>query len=314
MSKFLFMFPGVGSQCVGMGKYFYDNFNIARETVEEANDVLKIDIADLCFSGSEKEALGKLGNSQLALVTIGVATARVFQQEVKQQANYCIGHSLGEYTALCCAGVLSLHDCLKIVQERGRILSHAASSMGGIMAWVINLDYKIVIDVVEKCFQEGDRIYISAFDSPTQSSISGPKETVIKVGRLLEKEGAIVYPLNLSGPFHSPHMQDSAQQIKRVLQNYRFHDALCPVIANCNAQPYTMEKVVENLSLQLSHPILWQDTLQYLLDQGVDTAVEMGPDKVLKHLLQGNTSQIKPYSMEKEKDLKQLIDTFANAL
>jgi len=311
MKKIAFMFPGVGSQCVGMGKYFYDNFQIARQTFEEASDTLTVDFTRLCFSPSEAKELEKLENSQLALLSVSTASARVFEQEIGIEPRYCLGHSLGEYSALCCAGSLALSDALVIVKERGRILSRAASTMGGIMAWVINLETKVVEKVIAESSGEGDEIFISAYDSPTQSSISGPRDTVVRVGRKLEKEGAIVYPLKLSGPFHCPLMAEAAEKIKPVLQQVTYRTPRYPVIANRNAAVYPEEGVVDNLSMQLVHPVRWQASIQFLLDRGIDTAVEVGPDKVLKHLMKNNTADIETFSFENAGDFSLLKKTFS---
>ncbi|MGD2087716.1 MAG: ACP S-malonyltransferase [Candidatus Aminicenantes bacterium] len=300
MKKMVFMFPGVGSQHLGMGQYFYDHFKIVRETFEEASDVLKLDVTHLCFSKTEEKKLSQLESSQAALLVVCVAFFRVYMQELGITPQYCLGHSLGEYSALCCAGVFDLKDALMVVKERGRILSEAASTMGGIMAWVINLDYQIVERVIKQgnAGQDGNSVFISAYDSPTQSSISGPRDAVLTIGRKLEKEGAIVYPLKLSGPFHSPLMVEAAEKIKSVLCQFTFRPLQFPVIANRNAAPYTEDMVVDNLSLQLSHPIRWRDSIKYLLDQGIETAVEIGPDRVLKHLMKNNTNTIRVFSFE----------------
>ncbi len=300
------MFPGVGSQCVGMGEFFYDNFKVARDTFEEAGEVLAMDFTRLCFSKSEEKELSKLENSQLALVVVGVATFKVLAGELGIEPRCCLGHSLGEYTALCSAGVLLLNDTLLIVKERGKLLSQAAATMDGIMAWIINLDTRVVDRVVAENTGKGVTLFVSAYDSPTQSSISGPRDSVLTVGRQLEKEGAIVYPLKLSGPFHSPLMRDAVEKIKSVLKRYNFNGPRYPVIANRDAGLYSGENVVDNLSLQLTHPILWRSSLQLLVDQGVDMAVEVGPDKVLKHLMVNTTSAVTPYSMENAKDLDKL--------
>jgi [acyl-carrier-protein] S-malonyltransferase len=310
MKKKVFIFPGVGSQHVGMGKEFFENFKAARETFEEACDVLKVDFVKMCFSDEGKEELNKLDNSQLALLTVSVATYRVYMKEVGGSPQYCMGHSLGEYSALCSARVIRFPDALAIVKQRGRILGEIAAAHEGIMAWVINLDNKIVEKICGKSLAEGREIYVSAYDAPKQSSISGPRDTVIAVGRELEKEGAIVYPLKLSGPFHSPFMARAGEELKGILEQYKYRESVYPVIANHNAGLYKDENsVVENLSLQLSKPIRWQASVEYLLKQGVELAVELGPDRVLKHLMQNNTDAIRTFSLGNMKDLKVIKTT-----
>lgn len=307
MKKMVFMFPGVGSQCTGMGKDFYENFKIARETFEEASDVLNVDFCRLCFSTAAKTELAELENSQIALLTVSTATHRVYMEEIGLVPQYYLGHSLGEYSALCSAGIIEFAQALKVVRERGKILKKAAATMDGMMAWVINLDSNITGKLCRESFDKGENIYISAYDSPTQSSISGSKQAVMTVGRKLEKEGAIVYPLKLSGPFHCPLMEKSAEQMKAILNRCEYRTPGYPVLANRDAQLYQdKESVVNNLSLQLVQPIRWQASIDYLLKQGITCAVEMGPDKVLKHILKNNTSSIAMSSLGNIKDLEMI--------
>lgn len=306
MRKKVFMFPGVGSQHVGMGKEFYDNFKVARNTFEEAGDVLSIDLAKMCFETASKEELSGLVNSQAALLAVCVAIYRVYLQEVGAYPDYAVGHSLGEYSALCSSGVLKFADALIIVKQRGIILDNTAAAMDGLMAWVINLDNKIVENLCKDYSKEGEEIHVSAFDAPTQCSISGLRADIMKVGERLVNRGAIVYPLNLRGPFHSPYMKNAAQQMKTLLQQFEYGEPAFPVIANQNALPYekNRENVITNLSQQLVCPLRWQNSLEYLVNRGIKTAVEVGPDKVLKLIAKNNTPSISTYSLENLKDLE----------
>jgi [acyl-carrier-protein] S-malonyltransferase len=305
MKRIVHMFPGVGSQHTGMCKEFYENFKIVREVFEEGCDVLKTDLVKMCFSSQEKERLSMLENSQIGLLTVSVAISRLYMEEVGIVPRYCMGHSLGEYSALCCAGVIKFRDALCIVKERGDILAEVAATYNGIMAWVINLDNKIVETICAESPDRGKEIYVSAYDAPTQSSISGPKEVVFEIGKKLEKEGAIVYPLKLTGPFHSPWMKRAADRLKAVLERYEYNQPGYPVIANHNAMLYeSKESVVDNLSLQLINPVRWQDSVRHILEQGIEFAIELGPDKVLKHLLKNNTDLILTFSLGNMNDLK----------
>lgn len=307
MEDLVILYPGVGSHHVGMGKYFYDNFKIARETFEEAGEVLKQDMVRLCFTGEKKDELETLENSQTALLTASMAAYRVYMAEVGVKPRYAAGHSLGEYSALSAAGAIGFPEALEIVRQRGMILKQAAAAMDGIMAWVINLEYKTVEKIIAESQNQGEKVYISAIDSPVQTSISGIKSAFMKLARKLEKEGAIVYPLRMSGPFHSPLMEEVVPRMKAVLRRYKFENARYPVIANQDARPYNgKDGMVENLALQLIRPIRWKDTIRGLEDQGITTAIEMGPDKVLKHLMKNNTAAITTYSMENGGDLEKI--------
>jgi len=307
MNKIAFLFPGVGSQYVGMSKTLYDNFKVFKETIEEAGDILKQDLASLSFSKDKKEELGRLENAQLILLTFSTAAYRVYMREIGIQPHYCMGDSLGEYSALCSAGVIQFPDALQLVQQRGSILKEVSAKIDGTMMWVINLDSKIVEDLCREVSKPGREIYVSAYDSPTQSSISGYTDVLMKTAKELEQKGAIVYPLKLSGPFHSPLMKEAAERMKAVLGQYEYKNPQYPVIANRSARPYAdAESVVENLSLQLISPISWQPSIEFLLQQEVRIAVEIGPKNVLKFLMAKNTDAIRVYTTDNQKDLESI--------
>lgn len=305
MKKIAFLFPGVGAQYVGMAKTLYDNFKIFKETIEEAGDILKIDFVSLSFSKDKKEELDRLEIAQLALITFSTAAYRVYMREIGIQPHYCMGHSLGEYSALCGAGVIQFSDALELVQQRGLILKEVSSGIDGTMMWVINLDSKIVEEVCREASKQGKEIYVSAYDSPNQTSISGHTDVLMKTAKELEQKGAIVYPLKLSGPFHSPLMKEASERMTAVLRQYEYKNPKYPVIANRNAQLYTdAESVVDNLSLQLISPIYWRASVEFLLQQRIEIAVEIGPKNVLKFLMAKNTDAIRVYTTDNQKDLE----------
>jgi len=305
MNKLVFVFPGVGSHHVGMGKKFYDEYDIVRQTFEEAGDVLHMDMAKLCFDASQKKVLDTLEHSQTALVTLSTAMYRVYRQEIGVLPHYFTGHSLGEYSALCCAGVIQFQDALQLVLQRGLIIKEVSASLDGTMMWVINLDTSFVDQECRKLAKEGETVYVSAFDSPTQSSISGSNESVMKAAKMMEKAGAIVYPLKMSGPFHSPLMKEAAARMKSLLNTFTYNEPERPVMANCTAQPYSCaSEVTQLLSQQLVSPIRWQPSLTYLQEQGVTAALEIGPKEVLTFLIRKNTPHIRSLAMAKDQDLK----------
>jgi len=307
MRKMVFMFPGVGSQYVGMGKVFHDNFKIVRDTFEEAGDVLNADIAGLCFTPEKKKYLARLENSQTALLTLSTATFRVYMEEVGIEPRFCMGHSLGEYSALCCAGVIRFPDVLELVRQRGLIVNEVSASITGTMAWVINLDNKIVEDICGEHSTDEEMVVISAYDSSHQTSISGHTPALLTAAKELEKAGAIVYPLKFSGPFHSPLMKPAAEQMGALLKKYEYRAPRYPVIANRNARPYEGEEsVIENLTQQLISPIRWKASTEYLEEQGVEIAVEVGPKDVLKFLMKKNSRTIRTYTLDNPNDLQRV--------
>lgn len=298
-SKIALVFPGVGSQHTNMAKSFYDNSQVARETFEEASDTLKMNMAEICFLKDSANKLNEIDISQLALVTTSMAIYRVFLKEIELYPSYCLGHSLGEYSALCAGGVVEFSDALQIVKQRGKIIKETVSSCDGTMIWVINIENKTVEEVCEEYSKSGSEVYISAYDSPTQCSVSGNNDAIKKLTQSLESRGAIVYPLKMSGPFHSPLMIRAANEIKTVLQEYLYNPPKCHVISNYSALPYTgAESVIDNLTKQLISPIRWQESVTYLVDKNVKNVIEIGPKDVLKFLIKKITPLLTPYSFK----------------
>lgn len=305
MKNIALVFPGVGSQYTGMGKSFYDKFKVVQDAFEEASDTTALHLADLCFSPQQEKQLSRLEYSQLALLTISTAAYRLLQQEVGIPAQYALGHSLGEISALCCAGIIRFSDALSIVQQRGVLINETIAALDGTMAWVINLEGALVEAICRTYSSEGKAVFVSAYDSPNQTSISGHTPAIMEVARKLEEAGAIVYPLKMSGPFHSPLMQEAAERMEAVVARLEYGTASFPVIANQHALPYTdKQSVVENLSLQLIRPVRWRPCLEYVIAQGVNTAIEVGPKNVLKFLIEKNTDRIATFSLDTLKDLE----------
>ncbi|GGA37479.1 hypothetical protein GCM10007416_07990 [Kroppenstedtia guangzhouensis] len=305
MSSLVFMFPGVGSHYPGMGKYFYDHFSIARETFEEASDTLGTDMAALCMNKSRKADLDKLENSQTALVTVSVAAFRVFEQEIGLQPDAMLGYSLGEYSALCAAGAIGLADVLKLVHERGVIVSEHASSIDGTMAWVTNLAPEVVEQICMEVMATGEKVYVSAYDTPQKTSISGSKAAIRLAGEKVVEHGGIAIPLQMSGPFHSPLMQPAADRYRKRLLDVKMQPPAVPVVANQNGLLYDDAKsVLDNLYWQLVRPVRWLDSLRYLIREGMTTAVEVGPKDVLKYLMHAIDPNLSVCTYEKEKDIR----------
>lgn len=309
--KIALVFPGVGSQHTNMAKSFYDNAQVARETFEEASDTLKMNMAEICFLKEYADKLNDIDISQLALVTASIAIYRVFVKEMGLSPSYCLGHSLGEYSALCAGGVVEFTDALQIVKQRGRIIKETISLYDGTMIWVINIDKNTVKEVCEDHAESGSEVYISAYDSPTQCSVSGNNNAIKKLTQSLESRGAIVYPLKMSGPFHSPLMVRAADEMKAVLQKYGYNPPECDVISNYSTLPYTgVESVIDNLSKQLISPIKWQESVTYLVENNVKYVIEIGPKDVLKFLIKNITPLLTSYSFNNFK----LCDELRNML
>jgi [acyl-carrier-protein] S-malonyltransferase len=214
-----------------------------------------------------------------------------------------MGHSLGEYSALCAAGVLSFPQALELVRRRGEIIKEVSAALDGTMMWVINLEVEKVVEICGAVCAPGNEVYVSAYDSPAQASISGRSAAVKTAARQMEQAGAIVYPLKFTGPYHSPLMAGAAARMAEVLGQYRFAEVQYPVIANRTARPYEgKSSVAQNLAQQLVSPINWRNSIAYVLEQGVKIAAEIGPKDVLKFLAKKNSDRLDAFAVDKDED------------
>ncbi len=310
MSKIAFIFPGQGSQYVGMGKSIFENFQIAREVFEEANDSLGFDLKKLCFEGNLDE-LSKTENTQPAILTTSFSAFKVFMQEVGINPSLCAGHSLGEITALSCSGAIKFSDAVKIVRQRGKFMQEAAAMGMGVMAAISGMDVTLIREECEKASTADDIAVISNYNSPDQTVISGNKNAVNKACENLSSLGAKVIPLNVSAPFHSPIMTSAATKLEEELKKYSFSEMKYAVVSNVDAKPYqNLNEIVDRLKAQMIMPVQWQESIKYLVAQGIETAIEIGPKNVLTKLMAKNAGSIKAYSCEKENEIIDLKNSF----
>ncbi|MCX7920712.1 MAG: ACP S-malonyltransferase [Clostridia bacterium] len=308
MNKIALLFPGQGSQYVGMGKALDENFSIARQTFEEANDILQFDLQKLCFEGDIEE-LTKTENTQPALLAASVAAFRVYMKEYDLKPSFMAGHSLGEFSALTCAGAIEFKDALRIVRQRGIFMQQAVALGTGSMAAVSSLDKSVIEYECRKFSEDGQVVVVSNYNSPAQTVISGHKNAVQTVSDKLAALGGRVIPLKVSAPFHSPLMKPAAEKLAVEMNKYKFNEPLCPVISNVSALPYEGSgQIVESLAAQITAPVRWQESVEYIQNQGVDIAIEMGPQTVLKNLVKKIAPSIKIFSFDKEEDKKALKD------
>lgn len=288
MEKIAFLFTGQGSQYIGMGKSLYDEFNIAKQTYEEASDVLGFDLKKVCFEGSISD-LSKTENTQVALLTNSVSAFRVFTKEIGIRPQFLAGHSLGEYSALVCAGVLNFSDGLQIVRKRGLLSQEIINSDIGAMTIVDGLPIEVVQEECENYSTDSKFVKINCYNAPTQVTIAGHKELVEKIEeRLLELDGQIT-PLLMSAPFHTPLMENAALQLKNELVKYTFKQSRYPIVSNGSVLPYSSpERISDQLVKQMTKQVRWKNTMEFLDRYGVTLAIEMGPQKILTNLVQLN--------------------------
>lgn len=285
MSKVAFIFPGQGSQYPGMGKDLADNFAVARQVFEEANDRLGFDVAKLCFEGPESD-LKLTANTQPAILTVSVAAQRVMASESGLVADYAAGHSLGEYSALVCAGALAFADAVATVRQRGLFMQEAVPVGVGTMAAIIGLDRPVLEEVCQLA-AEGEVVAPANFNSPGQVVIAGHVAAVERAMALAKDKGAKrALPLPVSAPFHCSLMVPAAERLAKVLEAVAIGAMALPVVSNVEAQANSDAlRVKELLVAQVSAPVRWEESVQHMAAAGVERFVEIGPGKVLSGLV-----------------------------
>lgn len=283
MKKRLFLFPGQGSQYVGMGKDFYEKSQAAREIFKMADDVLGYSLSRLCFEGPEDE-LRLTSNTQPALLTISYIAYHL----LGIKPDVAAGHSLGEYSALLAAGSLIFEEGLKLVTNRGRYMQEASPPGIGTMAAVIGVDHKIITEALNTI--KSGVVQVANWNSEEQIVIAGEKAAVEEALAIIKAPRSVF--LQVSGPFHTVLMKPAADRLKADLDKIVFKDPEFPVISNVTASEIlTADQAKESLSRQITSPVLWYPSMQKVADLRIDEAVELGPGKVLTGLLKRIASQ-----------------------
>jgi [acyl-carrier-protein] S-malonyltransferase len=299
--KVAHVFPGQGSQSVGMGYKLYQSSHKVREVFEEADEALKFPISRLCFDGPEEE-LRQTINAQPAIMLVSVACLRAASElNNTMKPAFVAGHSLGEYTALVAANVLRFTDAIKLVRERGRLMQEAGQIKPGGMAAVIGLDEAALREI---CRESGAEI--ANFNCSGQIVISGSKEAIARAAELAKARGARrVVPLQVSGAFHSSLMQPTVEGMAQAISQIKFNTPEVPIVVNSTAQPVTTaEAVKEELLRQLCHCVQWQPSVEYMLGEGVSTFIEIGPGQVLSGLIKRISDKVRVLNMSDPESIK----------
>ncbi len=302
-----FVFPGQGSQYVGMGERIYNTYQEAKLVFEEASEALGFNMAELCFLGP-KEELNKTYRTQPAIVTVSTAFYRILKKRGIEPTAVA-GHSLGEYSALVAAEVLSLADAVRLTEKRGRLMQEAVPEGKGLMAAILGLSREVVDEV---CLSVTSGYVAPAnYNCPGQIVIAGEKEAVEEAIALARESGAKrAITLAVSAPSHCALMIEASRALAEELKNIEFRPPRVPIVNNADAIFLnTVDSIKASLVKQLDSPLLWEDSIRTMIDSGIDTFVEVGPGRVLSGLIKRIDSSVSVYNTDEE--LQKIIETFA---
>jgi [acyl-carrier-protein] S-malonyltransferase len=288
-----------------MGKEFHDQFRVAREVFEEADDTLRFSISKLCFQGPEEE-LKLTENTQPAILTVSIATLRVLQSEKGINPQFAAGHSLGEYSALVASGALRFAEAVQTVRLRGKFMQEAVPVGEGAMAAVLSMEREDVEALCEDV-AAGEVLSPANFNCPGQIVIAGHAKAVERAIEKVKQEGKKAILLPVSAPFHSPLMKPAGARLEKVLEGIAVQDLKVPVVTNVEAEINTSpERVKPLLVAQVSSPVRWEESMYRMVKEGVEQVLEIGPGKVLSGLMKRIDSKIEIKNIENIETLRKI--------
>lgn len=304
MGKRAFIFPGQGSQYIGMAKDLFENSVEAKEMILTAEEAIGVKISHIMFNGPE-ESLKQTDITQPAIFLHSVILASIIRT---LDFDMTAGHSLGEYSALVASKAIQFYDAVKLVRVRGEAMLQAGIEWKGTMAAVVGLEPDIVKEVCEVASKEGV-VQCANFNSPGQIVISGSVEGVKTAMILAKEKGAkLVKELVVSGAFHSPLMESARERLKQELDKTNIYDAKYPVYANVTAKPVqSKDEIIKLLDQQLTKPVLWEETIQNMINDGADEFYEIGPGKVLQGLVKRINPDVKVFGIDKYTDVEKYL-------
>ena len=311
MKKIAFIFPGQGSQSVGMGKDLYENYESARNVFDTADKVLGRNISSLCFEGPEED-LKQTVNTQPSIVTMSIAALEAFKSQLDIAPNVAAGHSLGEYCAMYVAGVMDLETTLKAIQKRANLMGE---TKGGAMAAILNAPEGSLEKALEEASSVG-YVDVANYNSPAQVVITGEEAAVQKAGELLSIAGARrVVPLAVSGAYHSKMMENAGKEFAGFVSELELHDAKLPVYTNVDATATTSsEDFSSKMPRQIYSSVHWTQTIQNMVEDGVDTFIEIGPGRVLAGLNKKIDPSVKTYNIYDQASLESTVNELKKEL
>ena len=311
MKKVAFLFPGQGSQSVGMGKDLYENYEAAKNVFDTADKVLEKSISTICFEGPEDD-LKQTINTQPAIVTTSIAALEAFKSQLDVEIYATAGHSLGEYCAMYCSGVMDLETTLKAIQKRADLMG---ATKGGAMAAILNAPEGSLEKAIEEASSVG-YVDVANYNSPAQVVITGDEAAVAKAGEFLSAAGARrVVPLAVSGAFHSKFMESAGHEFESFVSELDLNNASIPVFTNVDAQATVLAAEFKNkMPRQIYSSVHWTQTIQNLVSEGVDTIIEIGPGKVLSGLVKKIDAGVKTYNIFDKDSLESTVEALKSEL
>ena len=303
---FSVVFPGQGSQKIGMAKEFFDKFEIIKKIFKNADELLELPISKIIFEGPE-EKLNLTENTQPAIFLASYAIFTVAQKEFGinfNKSKFIAGHSLGEYSALCCFGALSFEDTLKILKKRGKSMQDAVPANEGGMLAVLGKELSIIEEIIKK---NNHNCFIANDNSPQQIVVSGLKNNIDVFSQDLNKLKIKNIKLSVSAPFHCKLMRKATENMKNNIMDLNFIDIKNPLISNFNAKPSISASEIKNLLVsQIEGRVRWLESVEFMINQGTKNFIEIGPGKVLSGLVKIINKNIYAYSINNEEDIKEI--------
>ena len=308
MKKFAFIFPGQGSQSTGMGQDLYNNFESSKQVYETADGVLGKKISEICFNGPDDD-LKQTINAQSAIVATSIAALEAFKSKCDIKPTVTLGHSLGEYCAMYAAGVMDLETTMKAIQKRSELMDEATKTTKGTMAAILGAKIEDINSSIDEASSIG-LVQIANYNDPTQIVITGEIEAVNKACELIKEKGARkVVPLAVSGGFHSKLMNSAKEGFMDFVKELNLHEANIPVITNVDANLTTKSEDFKNkMPNQINSSVMWNQSIEKALNEGVDVFIEFGNGKVLAGLNRKICPEIKTYNVSDSETLKNVIE------